>query len=322
MSELLVGIDLGGTKVAVSVGDRHGRVIARTRRPTEACGEPAADLARLEADVRAIVAETGRGLADVAVIGVSAPGPLDPTGRRLLAPPNLPGWDDVPLADALEACLGRPVHLENDANAAAVAEWRFGAAQGYATAVYLTMSTGVGAGLILDGRLFRGSHGAAGEVGHARIDWTDAAEPCSCGARGCLEAYVGGAAWARRLRRITPPESDVAVRAGSLEAITPVEVVLAARGGDAFALGEMARFNDHLARGIVNLAFTLAPEVVVLGTIAAAAGEALCLAPVRERVKRDLWKVIADGLAIVPAALGDELPYLAGLAAATEAPTR
>jgi glucokinase len=317
MPSVYLGVDLGGTKVAVSAGDDAGNVIARTRRPTAPCGRPLEDIERLGDDVLQVVRDAGFTRQDIAALGISAPGPLDPTGRRLLSPPNLPGWDDVPLADALEERLGCPVRLENDANAAALAEWRFGAGRGFASAVYLTMSTGVGAGLVLDGRLYRGSHGAAGELGHARIAWGEDAAPCSCGATGCLEAYVGGAAWARRLRELTPASSDVLTRAGGLDRVTPVHVVEAARGGDEFALTELARFNDYLARGIVNLAFTLAPEVVILGTIPTAAGEELCLAPVRERVARDLWTVIAEGLQIVPAALGEDLPYRAGLVVAT-----
>jgi glucokinase len=316
MGECVLGIDIGGTKVAVSVGDRAGNVIARTRRPTDPCGVARDDIARLAADARAAVATAGLTLDDLAAIGVSAPGPLDPAGRRLLGPPNLPGWQDVPLADLLEADLGAPVTLENDANAAALAEWHFGAARGFRDVVYLTMSTGVGAGLILDGRLYRGHGRAAGEVGHTRIDFRADAERCSCGNRGCLEAYVGGAAWTRRLRRETPGQSEVARLAGGIERVTPEHVVAAARSRDSFALSEMQRFNEHLARGIVNLGFTLAPELVVLGTIAAAAGEDLCLEPVRELVRAGLWSVIAERLSIRPATLGEELPYRAGLGVA------
>ncbi len=209
----------------------------------------------------------------------------------------------------LEDELGTRVQLENDANAAALAEWRFGAGQGFQDLVYLTMSTGVGAGLILDGRLYRGVGHGAGEIGHARVCWDDDAELCGCGKRGCLEAYVGGASWTRRLRE----------RVSSPEEATPEHIVAAARRGDAFALEEMDRFNRYLARGIVNLGFTLAPQAVILGTIAAAAGEALCLVPVRELVRRDLWAVLAEGLVILPASLGDELPDRAGLGVALEA---
>jgi glucokinase len=317
MAGLLVGVDIGGTKIATSAGDRDGRVIAHTRRPTHSQGEPRADVLAVAADVRAIVEQVGARLEDVATVGVSAPGPLDPSGRRLLAPPNLPGWDDVPLVEWLEEALdGRQVLLENDANAAALAEWHFGAGRGFHDVVYLTMSTGVGGGLILDDRLHRGFGRGAGEAGHMRVTWEADAEVCSCGRSGCLEAYVGGASWARRLRAITPAESAVAQLAGGVALITPEHVVAAAGQGDAFALSEMDRFNTYLARGIVNIGFLLAPQVVVLGTIAAAAGEDLCLAPVREIVERELWEVLADGLAILPAELGADLPARAGLGVA------
>jgi len=309
MGDLLVGIDIGGTKIATSAGDAAGSVIARTRRPTGGSGDPRSDVAMLAEDVRRVVAEAGGRVSDVAWVGVSVPGPLDASGTRLLGPPNLAGWDDVPLAGWLADELGRPVRLENDANAAALAEWRFGAGQGFDDLVYLTMSTGVGAGLILGGRLYRGAGRGAGEVGHARVCWDDDAERCGCGAQGCLEAYVGGAAWTRRLRG----EQDDPERA------TPEAVVAGARGGEPWALAEMDRFNRYLARGIVNLGFTLAPQAVILGTIVAAAGEALCLEPVREQVRRDLWDVLARELVILPAALGDALPDRAGLGVALEA---
>ena len=308
MGDLLVGIDIGGTKIATAAGDVAGNVIARTRRPTAGSGDPREDVDALVRDVRQVIDEVGAAVSDVTCIGISVPGSLDRTGTRLLGPPNLAGWDDVPLAAWLEDELGRPVRLENDANAAALAEWKFGAGQGFQDLVYLTMSTGVGAGLILEGRLHRGVGRGAGEVGHARVCWDDDAELCGCGARGCLEAYVGGASWTRRLAERMP----------SPDQATPEGIVAAARRGDPLALEEMGRFNRYLARGIVNLGFTLAPQAVILGTIAAAAGEDLCLAPIRDLVRRDLWSVLAEGLAILPASLGDELPERAGLGVALE----
>jgi glucokinase len=273
-------------------------------------------VARLAEDARALLREAGVSAGEVAAVGVSAPGPLDPEAGAVLKPPNHPGWERVPLRDWLEAELGRPVHVENDANAAALAEWRFGAGRGTQDLVYLTMSTGVGGGLVLGGRLHRGLFSSAGELGHAPIVWEG--EPCACGLRGCLEAYVGGAAWARRLGRITPPDSRVAALAGGVAAARPEHVVAAAREGDAFAAEEMARYNEFLARAIVQLAFTLAPEVVVLGTIPTAAGEALCLEPVRRRVREHLWPFLAGRLRIAPAELGDRLPELAGIVVARE----
>jgi glucokinase len=216
----------------------------------------------------------------------------------------------------LEEALGCRVHVENDANAAALAEWRHGAGRGASHLVYLTMSTGVGGGLVLDGRLYRGKAGSAGEVGHMTVE--EGGDLCGCGRRGCLEAYCGGASWMQRLRALTPATSRVAALAGGRENARPEHVVAAAREGDDFAKTELDRYNRYLSRGLVNLAFALAPEVVILGTIPTAAGEALCLQPVREQVAADLWPILAEGLRIVPAALGDKLPYYAGVCVAEQ----
>jgi glucokinase len=312
-----LGIDVGGTKLALAVGDGEGRIRARRRRPTAPSGRPEDDLARIVADARELLAEAGVAPGELAALGVSLPGPLDPEAGVIHNPPNLPGWREVDVRTPLARAFGRPVHLENDANAAALAEWRFGAGRGFRHLVYLTMSTGVGGGLVLDGRLHRGAGCQAGEFGHAPVEWEG--EPCACGLRGCLEAYVGGAAWMRRLRSVTPETSRVAVLAGGAAHARPEHAVAAAREGDAFARAEVERYVRHLARGIVPIVFGLAPEVVVLGTIPTAMGEELCFAPLRRTVAAHAWPLLCERLAIVPAALGADLPYLAGLAAAREA---
>jgi len=313
----LVGVDIGGTKIAVALGEAGGTVRARRRRPTDPSGRPEDDLARIADDVRAVVAEAGLALSDVAAVGVTAPGPLDAEAGVVLLPPNLPGWRNVPIVSALRDALGVPVFLENDANAAALAEWHFGAGRGLRHMVYLTMSTGVGGGLVLDGRLYRGVLGSAGEIGHLPVEWEG--EPCACGQRGCLEAYTGGAAWTRRLRAVAPEDGRVAQLAGGREHVTPVHLVAAAREGDGYARAELARWCDYVARGITAVAMALAPEAFVLGTIAVAAGEELAFAPIREQVAAHVWPHLAKELRILPAALGKELPYLAGLSVAVEA---
>ncbi|MDJ0868072.1 MAG: ROK family protein [Myxococcota bacterium] len=312
----LLGIDIGGTKLALAVGDETGRIDASVRLPMPLCGEPEQDLARVVEHAREVLGKAGAGAGDLAAVGVSAPGPLDAERGLILDPPNLPGWGRVPVRDHLRAALGVPVRIENDANAGALAEWHFGAGRGLSHVVYLTMSTGVGGGLILGGRLHRGVFSSAGEVGHMPIEWEG--EPCSCGLRGCLEAYIGGRSWTRRLRAITPADSRVAALAGGREHARPEELVAAAREGDPFATAEMDRYNDYLARGLVALVFTVAPEAIVLGTIPTAAGEALCLRPVRERVARHVWPFLSQDLRIVPAALGDTLPFHAALSVALE----
>ena len=314
-----LGIDIGGTKVALAVGDEQGRVLARRRRPTGSSGDAEADLRRIATDARTLLDEAGVTPAEVSCIGVSVPGPFDEERGLLLSPPNLPGWDEAPVRRVLEEELGRPVHIENDANAAALAEWRFGAGRGYSHVVYLTLSTGIGGGLILGGRLHRGRGSGAGEIGHVRVDWAGEGELCGCGMRGCLEAYAGGASWTARLRRIAPEDGRVAALAGGREHAKPEHVVAAAREGDAFARRELDRFNEYVARGIAAVVFLLAPEVVVLGTIPTAAGEELCFAPIRERVAARVWPILVRGLQIVPAALGPDLPYYAGLCVAFEA---
>jgi glucokinase len=313
---VLVGIDVGGTKVAFAVGDASGRLRATERRPTALSGSGRQDVEAMIGDVRRLLERAGLDPGQVDAIGVAVPSPLDPERGVVLNPPNLPGWHDVPVRELLEDAFATRVFVENDANAAALAEWHFGAARGFQHAVYLTMSTGVGGGLILGGRLHSGVYASAGEVGHMPIVWDG--EPCSCGRRGCLEAYVGGAAWTRRLREVTPRDSRVFSLAGSHDEISPEEVVAAAREGDTFALSEMARWNDYVARGIVQLVFVLAPEVVVLGTIAVAAGEDLAFAPIRARVAARIWPFLAERLRILPAALGETLPYHAAIGVALE----
>ena len=158
---LLVGIDIGGTKTAIAIGDAHGQLLATRRYETRPSGDAKRDLVRLAVEVRQLVDGEGVRMEEIAAVGVAAPGPLDYEAGRLITPPNLP-WGEVPVRDILEQEIGRPVNLENDANAAALAEWKFGAAQGYRQVVFLTVSTGIGGGLVLGGRVYRGTGGGAG----------------------------------------------------------------------------------------------------------------------------------------------------------------
>jgi glucokinase len=317
LASLLLGIDIGGTKVAFALGDRDGCIRARSRRATEASGRPEQDLSRMAADALQLIEEAGVPRSEIAEVGVTVPGPLDRERGLVLHPPNLAGWEEVAVVELLQRELDLPVSIENDANAAALAEWRHGAGRGLHHLVYLTMSTGVGGGLVLGGRIHRGANDSAGEIGHSPVEWNG--EQCACGLRGCLEAYVGGAAWTRRLRARTPDNSRVGLLAGGRDRVTPEHVVAAAREGDSFALSEIDRFNHYLSRALVQIAFTLAPEAVILGTIAAAAGEALCLGPVREQVKAHTWPQVGAELQILPAALGEDLPYQAALCVAEAA---
>lgn len=316
----LLGLDIGGTKRVLVVGDHTARPLVRRRTAMAFSGSWRDDLDAIVAEARALLGEArAAGAGPLEAVGIAAPGPVDRRTGVLLNPPNLPGWRDVPLAAHLGEAFGVPVRVENDANAAALAEHRFGAGRGVSDLVYLTMSTGVGGGVVCDGRLVVGAHGFAGELGHLPI--VRGGLRCECGLRGCLEAYVGGRAWAKRLRRVTPRTSRILDLAGGERARIASEALLAAaREGDDFARAELERWLDFLASGIVSIVMAFDPERIVLGTIAVAAGEALCFAPLRERVARRLWPEQARRLSIVPASLGAELPEQAALAVAGAGP--
>jgi glucokinase len=233
----------------------------------------------------------------------------------VLESPNLRGWVRVPLIARLEREFGGAFWLENDANCAALAEWRFGAGKGSRHMIFLTMSTGVGGGLILDGEIYRGATFQAGEVGHMPLQLRG--RRCHCKLYGCLEAYTGGAALADRIREDIAAGTRTAILelAGGVPAqISAKEWTEAIRLRDAYALALREEFLDRLAQGIAGLISALDPDRVVLGTIIAANPE-LFLGALRERVRELTWPEF-HGCAIDPAQLADRLAYFAAASAA------
>lgn len=241
-----IGVDIGGTKIATGLV-RGARVLERISLPTLA-DRPKEDVLRqVFASVDLILERTGHSLGEIAGIGIVAPGPLDPQTGELLYSPNIPALRDVPIAHLMRERYGRPVRVENDANAAGLAEALFGAGAGYAHVFYVTVSTGIGTGVILGGKIYGGRTGMAVEAGHVTIDYEGPL--CNCGHRGCIEAFASGTAIARRakekLRHATRPSQLLDLVAGDLNAITPIVVGEAARRGDSLALEiveETARF--------------------------------------------------------------------------------
>ncbi|MBN1418856.1 MAG: ROK family protein [Planctomycetes bacterium] len=291
--ERILGVDIGGTKIGLSVWSHAGERLACQRFPT--------DPSSADPNVRRII-ERGRALLEgraPAAIGVSAGGPVDLETGTLLEPPNLRGWR-VPVRSLLGEAFGARVAVENDANAGAVAEWLFGAGRAVRDLAFLTMGTGVGAGLILEGRLIRGYRGLAGEVGHAAI--VPDGRRCGCGKRGCLEAYASGAGIARRLAEEWPSGPA-----------TAKEVVERARAGDDRARAFLEATADFLARGLANLVFIADLRRIVLGTIVVGAGD-LILEPLRRRLADLLWPSFLRDLEVVPAALGTDIGDYAALA--------
>ncbi len=295
-----IAIDLGGTQFRVAAVTPTGQIIARAAYATRADQAPAVVIADLaQRTVEAVTRLAGR---PIVGLGVAAPGPLDPVAGIVFQAPNLPLWHNVPLARELSQATGLQVVLGNDANLAALAEARCGAGQGAANLVYLTVSTGVGSGMVIDGRLLLGEHGAAAEAGHMAISLDGPL--CGCGNRGCLEAYASGTAIARRANEVVA-EGRPTILAGRREEIEAIDVAEAAEQGDELAREIIAEAGHALGIGVRNLLHLFNPSVVVIGGGVSRIGPRLW-DPMWEVVNRDCMEQYRQGLKILPAALGDD----------------
>lgn len=305
----IVGVDIGGTKVACVLADAEGNILARQWQPTRSAEGWQTVVQQLFEMTEKVL--EGVPFQQVRGIGISCGGPLDSQQGIVYSPPNLPGWDAVPIKRLFEERFGLPTRLENDANATALAEHRFGAGRGTRNMVFMTWGTGIGGGLILDGRLYRGTNDLAGEIGHTTVLLDGPL--CGCGKRGCLEALASGPSIARRARELAneSPESLVWQRV-TPEEVTAQHVVEAALEGDTFARFVLAEAATYMGIGIANVAQILNPERVVLGTIAVKAGD-LVLEPLRRALAVHAWERVQEVLQVVPAELGDRAQDLAAI---------
>ena len=280
---LTIGVDVGGTKVAGGVVDEDGTVRARTRRPT-----PSTDPQDVE-DAIAAVVEDLRSEHDVEAVGIGAAGFVDIDRSRMMFAPNL-AWRDEPLRDEVAKRVGLPVVVENDGNAAAWAEHRFGAGRGRAHLVVLTIGTGIGSGVVLDGALYRGHTGIGPEYGHMQV--VEHGRRCGCGLRGCWEQYCSGRALVREAREIADVRPAYGARLlelgdGRPEGIEGPEVTRAAHDGDPAALECFARVGHWLGQGLADLTALLDPAGFVVGGGVGEAGE-LLLGPARQTLTERL----------------------------------
>jgi glucokinase len=299
---LIGAIDLGGTKILSLVVDMLGEVHGVDVRPTEAHRGPDAVLRRMVESLTAALVEAGRGM-KLEAVGVAAPGPIDFEQGTVVEAPNLPGWANVPVVELIADMVGCPAILENDANAAAWGEFTLGAGRGSRHLVYLTVSTGIGGGLVLDGRLYRGANGAAGEIGH--IPLVEDGPRCGCGARGCLEALASGTAIARRAREaLATGAAPILARLAGDEPVTARTVYEAAVQGDAAAQAIMDEAGRHLGRGITAVVNVFNPDHIVLGGGVMKSGEML-LRPALAEVQARALRLARDHVQIALASLGD-----------------
>jgi len=260
--KLMLGVDIGGTKVAVGLVDSEGNILAQARQPMAANGTAEAGL---QAVIGVIDGLASSG-AEFERIGICAPGPLDPKTGVILNPPNVPCWRNFPLADRIAEKYRQPVKVDNDANAAALAETIWGAARGYHYVFYATLGTGIGTGIVFDNKIYHGKTGSAGEGGHVSIDYKGPV--CGCGKRGCIEVYAAGPAIGKRAQARVSAEPD---RARAILDAAKGAAVASEHVGQAFATG------DPLAREILqetaelltiwlgNIVDLLDPDILVMG---------------------------------------------------------
>ncbi|HEY6293037.1 MAG TPA: ROK family protein [Terriglobia bacterium] len=268
MQPLIIGIDVGGTKVAGGLVTPKGRLVSSLTFPTHAAQGFEASFGQVTLLIERLIRRAG-GKQNVEGIGLCAPGPLDTRAGVILNAPNIPGWTKVPLAAKLGRQFGLPVKVENDANAAGLAEVLFGAAAGYRHVFYVTVSTGIGTGIIINRRIYHGKNGAAGEGGHVSID-SQSPYRCGCGALGHIEALASGPAMARRARvrleqEHTTPSRLRQLTHGDLSRITPEMIERAARMGDSVAQIIIEETGFYLGVWLASMITLLDPEAIVMG---------------------------------------------------------
>lgn len=313
---LFVGVDVGGTKVAAGIVDSHGKIVAQTRAPMNCHGTDEEGFASVVAAIETLFAQNAAARKQVQRIGICAPGPLDPRTGVVINPPNVPCWRDFPLADEVARRYSATVRVDNDANAAGLAEYLWGAGKGIHNVFYGTLGTGIGSGIILDGKIFHGRTGSAAEGGHITIDLNGPV--CNCGKRGCIEILASGTAIARRARervaqspQLGAPLLDLA--GGEVSSIRSEMVGKAAGAGDPLAREVLAQSCEYLAVWLGNIVDLLEPEVIILG-----GGAAEMLRPyfgeIRKRMKNWCVNSRYQEIPIVPAFYGENAGIAGGAA--------
>jgi glucokinase len=303
-SEYVIGLDLGGTKILSLCVDRDLNVVDEDRRETGAEDGPDALIGRMVESAR-----SAAGAHKILAVGISTPGPTRTKDGIVTTPPNLPGWHDVPLAKLISERMGLPAWIENDVNAGALAEHRIGAGRGTKHLVMVAPGTGVGGGLVLDGKLYRGASGGAGEVGHMQMD--PAGPRCPCGRHGCLEVLASGKALGEIARQIAGNEPDgLVAKIAAQEGDEPDARILdlAAEQGDESAMTALIRAGTYFGAGLTNLIDVFNPEVIVIG--GSLRKSALYYQTALSQAKLQAFPQHAADVRIVEAELGDNAPAI------------
>jgi glucokinase len=310
-SELpVLAIDLGGTKIFAAIISNKGQVVAREYCLTLADEGPEAVINRIFSAIDHLLSQRNINPSQLDSISIAAAGAIDFDKGLVTSSPHLPGWHDVPLRDIVKEKYKVNTFLINEANAAALGEHYLGVGQGVDNLILLTVGTGIGGGIIINGRLYSGASGSAGEVGHITVDVNG--PRCSCGNTGCLEALVSGTAVAKEaIKRIRQGErsSLTEIVEGKIENITAEKVSIAAQGGDSLAAELILKAATYLGVGIANLVNIFNPEMIIIGGGIAKMGD-LLLNPARQVVRERAFQLSAQAVQIVPAQLGDDAGVL------------
>jgi len=306
----VLAVDLGGTKILAALISKQGRVLARKHGPTLANEGPQPVINRICATIDHLLSKKNISPSQLDSISIAAAGVIDMEQGVNTMSPSLPGWCDVPLQDIVQEKYRVNTFLINDANAAALGEHQLGAGRGISNLLYITVSTGIGGGIIIDDKLYLGASGSAGEVGHITIDING--PKCSCGNTGCWQALVSGAVVAEEAkRRIEQGEKSAltGISGGKIEKITAETVEMAARCGDSLALEIILKAADYLGIGMVNLIHIFNPEMIIIGGGMSKMGD-LLLGPMKQTINKRAHRLSAKAVRIVTSQLDDNAGVL------------
>jgi len=303
-----VGVELGATHILVIVTDLEPHTIVELEHEFDLTIGPEAGLRQVIESVRQALAQAGVSLEQVAGVGLGVPGPVSHDMGSVAFPPIMPGWHGFPLRVRLEEELGVTVYLDNDANLGALGEWAHGAGQGVDNLAYIKVGTGIGCGLLIDGQIYRGQSGSAGEIGHITID--ENGPPCRCGNYGCLESMAAGPAIAHRAQlAIKAGQETMLSKVKPVEEITAADVSRAASQGDPLSLQLFHETGRHIGVALAGLINLFNPKLVIIGGGVAQAGDIL-LEPIRRSVQSHGLRTTVENCQIVQAQLGREATAL------------
>lgn len=306
MAKAVLGIDLGGSRIKAALVTPGKEVLGTASEQTPAAEGPSAVMDAMDRCARRLVKESGLTMDAIEAAGIGAPGPMNWQTGIVYSPPNLKGWKDVPLGAGIAERLKVPCFVDNDANAACYGEFWLGAGRGSSNLCLLTLGTGIGGGMVIEGELVRGPDGTAGEVGHMKV--ARGGRLCGCGARGCLEAYASAPATVRTAVEALEKGGESVLSkmcGGDREAITAEMIGTAAREGDPLALDVLGETGEWLGLGIASLVNLLNPEKVILAGGMAEAGD-LLFETIRKSVLLNAFEVPAARAEIIPSALGPD----------------